>query len=69
MVGLIGDDNNAQTWFWSFSIHVSILPLAAALAYSLVQIMTRKIGENEKASTMAIYIHLNLVCRQQSHGP
>ncbi len=39
----------------------SILPLVAALAYALVQIMTRKIGENEKASTMAFYIQLNFV--------
>ena len=39
----------------------SILPLVAALAYALVQIMTRKIGKNEKASTMAFYIQLNFV--------
>ena len=39
----------------------SILPLVAALAYALVQITTRKIGENEKASTMAFYIQLNFV--------
>ena len=41
--------------------HAYMLPLAAALAYSLVQIMTRKMGEAEKASTMAFYIQLNLV--------
>ena len=39
----------------------SILPLVAALAYALVQIMTRKIGKNEKAATMACYIQLNFV--------
>ena len=39
----------------------SMLPLGAALAYSLVQIMTRKMGEAEKASTMVFYIQLNLV--------
>ena len=44
-----------------FSNPASILPLVAALAYALVQIMTRKIGENEKASTMAFYIQLNFV--------
>jgi hypothetical protein len=38
-----------------------MLPLGAALAYSLVQIMTRKMGEAEKASTMVFYIQLNLV--------
>ena len=38
-----------------------MLPLAAAIAYSLVQITTRKMGEAEKASTMVFYIQLNLV--------
>ena len=37
-----------------------MLPLAAALAYSLVQITTRKMGKTEKASTMVFYIQLNL---------
>ena len=59
MVGLIGVIIMFRPGFGLFN-PVSILPLAAALAYSLVQIMTRKIGENEKASTMAIHIHLNL---------
>ena len=36
-----------------------MLPLVAALAYSLVQITTRKMGEAEKASTMVFYIQLN----------
>ena len=35
--------------------------MVTALAYALVQITTRKIGENEKASTMAFYIQLNFV--------
>ena len=35
-----------------------ILPLVAALAYALVQIITGKMGENEKASSMAFYIQL-----------
>ena len=39
----------------------SLLPLVAALAYSLVQIMTRKMGEAEKTSKMVFYIQLNLV--------
>ena len=37
-----------------------MLPLVAALAYSLVQITTRKMGETEKASIMVFYIQLNL---------
>ena len=36
-----------------------MLPLGAALVYSLVQISTRKLGETEKASTMVFYIQLN----------
>ena len=36
-----------------------MLPLAAAIAYSLVQVTTRKMGESEKASTMVFYIQLN----------
>ena len=39
----------------------SLLPLVAALAYSLVQIMTRKMGKAEKTSKMVFYIQLNLV--------
>lgn len=35
-----------------------ILPLVAALAYALVQIITGKMGEKEKASSMAFYIQL-----------
>ena len=36
-----------------------LLPIAAALVYSLVQIATRIMGEDEKASTMVFYIQLN----------
>jgi len=39
----------------------SFLPLIAALAYSFVQIMTRKMGEAEQASKMVFYIQLNLM--------
>jgi len=34
----------------------ALLPLAGALAYALLQMMTRKLGLAEKASTMAFYI-------------
>jgi len=40
----------------------ALLPLAAALAYALLQIMTRKLGMAEKASTMAFYIQLTFIC-------
>ncbi len=36
-----------------------MLPVVAALVYSLVQIATRIMGEAEKASTMVFYIQLN----------
>ena len=36
-----------------------LLPVVAALVYSLVQIATRIMGEAEKASTMVFYIQLN----------
>ncbi len=38
-----------------------LLPLAAALAYALMQIMTRKLGISEKASTLAFYIQFMFV--------
>ena len=60
LVGLLGVMIMLRPGFGLFN-PVSILPLVAALAYALVQIMTRKIGENEKASTMAFYIQLNFV--------
>jgi len=59
-VGLIGVMIMLRPGFGVFN-SASMLPLGAALAYSLVQIMTRKMGEAEKASTMAFYIQLNLV--------
>ena len=59
-VGLIGVLIMLRPGFGVFN-PASMLPLGAALAYSLVQIMTRKMGEAEKASTMVFYIQLNLV--------
>ncbi len=43
----------AEAFQWA-----ALLPLAAALAYAALQIMTRKLGMAEKASTMAFYIQL-----------
>jgi len=60
LVGLLGVMIMLRPGFGLFN-PASILPLVAALAYALVQIMTRKIGETENASTMAFYIQLNLV--------
>ena len=37
------------------------LPLAAAAAYAAVNTLTRGLGMAERASTMAVYVHLNFV--------
>jgi drug/metabolite transporter (DMT)-like permease len=37
---------------------VALLPIAAALAYALMQVMTRQLGVTEHALTMAFYIQL-----------
>ena len=39
----------------------ALLPVAAALAYASLQIMTRKLGMAEKASTMAFYIQVTFI--------
>ncbi len=40
---------------------VLLLPIVAALAYSLMQILTRRLGLTTKASAMAVYIQLTFV--------
>lgn len=40
---------------------VAVLPVMAALAYSSMQMLTRRIGTAEKASTMAFFIQLTMV--------
>ena len=39
----------------------TLLPLMAAFSYSLLQILTRKLGPTEKASTMAFYIQVSFL--------
>ena len=76
-VFLIGEKVGMQSWIAVFVGFIGVvvmlrpgfgvfnpaymLPLVAALAYSLVQITTRKMGEAEKVSTMVFYIQLNFV--------
>ena len=57
LVGLLGVMIILRPGFGLFN-PASILPLVAALAYALVQIITGKMGEKEKASSMAFYIQL-----------
>tara|TARA_B100001013_G_scaffold234931_1_gene144534 strand:- start:101 stop:1060 length:960 start_codon:yes stop_codon:yes gene_type:complete len=60
LAGLAGVIIIMRPGFGSFN-PASLLPLGAALAYALVQITTRKMGEKEKASTMVFYIQINLL--------
>lgn len=39
----------------------ALLPLGAALAYALMQMMTRKLGVRDKASTLAFYVHVTYI--------
>jgi drug/metabolite transporter (DMT)-like permease len=57
LVGLLGVLIILRPGFEEFNPGYT-LPLVAALAYALVQIITGKMGENEKASSMAFYIQL-----------
>ena len=60
LVGLIGVLLILRPSFEDFN-PATILPLIAALAYAMVQIITCKLGEKEKASTMAFFVQLNLI--------
>ena len=37
---------------------VALFPVVAALAYALMQIVTRRLGATDRASSMALYVHL-----------
>ena len=60
LVGLAGVIIMVRPGGASFSAAV-LLPLVAALGYSLMQILTRKLGMTEKASTLAFYIQMTFV--------
>tara|TARA_B100000470_G_scaffold220663_1_gene209474 strand:- start:743 stop:1684 length:942 start_codon:yes stop_codon:yes gene_type:complete len=60
LVGLIGVLLILRPSFEAFN-PATILPLIAALSYAMVQIITCKLGEKEKASTMAFFVQLNLI--------
>jgi len=46
----------------------ALLPLAAALCYALLQILTRKLGTTDNASTMAAYIQICFVIVSGAFG-
>lgn len=60
LVGLAGVITVAQPGSASFTT-MALLPALAALAYAGMQIMTRKMGLSERASTMAMFIQLTFL--------
>ena len=51
-----GSASDLDVPFW-----VMTLPIAAALGYAFMQILTRKLGASSKASAMAVYIQVTFV--------
>lgn len=47
---------------------VALLPVGAALAYALLQIVTRRLGRTDRASAMAFYVHLAFVAASAAAG-
>lgn len=47
---------------------VALLPVGAALAYALLQIVTRRLGRTDRASAMAFYVHLGFVAASAAAG-
>lgn len=65
VVGLAGVVIMTRPWESDASRDVSLwvylLPVIAALAYALNQVLTRKLGVSSKASAMAIYIQVGFI--------
>ena len=65
VVGLVGVIIMTRPWESDASRDVSLwvylLPIIAALAYALNQVLTRKLGVSSKASAMAIYIQVGFI--------
>ena len=66
-VGLLGVLVMLQPGSAAFQV-AALLPLAAALFYALLQILTRTLGSTERASTMAAYIQICFVVVSGSFG-
>lgn len=47
---------NINVPFW-----VLVLPVASAMAYAMMQVLTRKLGVSSKASAMALYIQVTFI--------
>ncbi|MGR3314052.1 DMT family transporter [Roseovarius indicus] len=65
VVGLLGVIIMTRPWQSDASRDVSLwvylLPIIAAFAYALNQVLTRKLGVSSKASAMAIYIQVGFI--------
>lgn len=59
-VGLIGVTIMMRPGSSAFQ-PAALLPLVAAVAYAMLQILTRKIGVTEKAATMSFYIQISFI--------
>ncbi len=46
----------------------ALLPIVGALAYATMQILTRRLGDTERASTLAFYIHICFIAVGTSFG-
>lgn len=60
LVGLIGVIVMLRPGFGMVSL-TGLLPLAAAFAYACMQMLTRKIGMKDKASTMSFYLQITFL--------
>ena len=67
LVGLAGVMVMLRPGSDSFQV-AAVLPLAAAFCYALLQILTRKLGDTETASTMATYIQICFVAVSAGFG-
>ncbi len=65
LIGFVGVVLMQRPWESGESLGVSravlLLPVIAALAYALLQVMTRKLGATSRASAMAVYIQSTFI--------
>ena len=67
LLGLVGVVVMLRPGSATFQL-AALLPLAAALCYALLQILTRKLGSTEKASTLAAYIQFCFIVVSGAFG-
>ena len=66
-IGLIGVVVMLRPGTGSLSL-VGLLPLTAAFAYACMQMLTKKLGMQERASTMAFYLHMAFIVTSVTAG-